>query len=279
MKIYNQDNHPYYNKTSRRAAFFYLMYAVEIPLNELVLTTSNSQKAQFVYTVNKANIAKGKKLVNAVKRKAKDNNWSVTKTQNALESLTFKNQWQILSKQDIMLSLFLGLYKGQETLLEKMENQNQKQTQLIDELRNLVEMYQKREEKEQEKEAKRVKRKTRNREAQRDPITEKDFDMLKKFIRGSNMNRLNKSRLLVFYTLMFLTGLRIMEAAEATFDITDDLFLIQLMYPKSKQHLLEGTAFINPNKKYLLQDVKLDYNYIRKVSNGEGYIFCRLYLN
>ena len=80
----------------------------------------------------------------------------------------------------------------------------------------------------------------------REALTREDFTLLLRFVRNiedftnQRYSIVKKSRLVILYTLMFLTGLRIMEAAGVTFDMADDLFIrerahIKVNRPKQKK--------------------------------------------
>ena len=64
----------------------------------------------------------------------------------------------------------------------------------------------------------------------------KDFEELRSFSRNNrSFTYLKKARLIVLFTIMFLTGLRIMEAASIPFKSANDLFI------RERPHIKEVT--------------------------------------
>lgn len=158
---------------------------------------------------------------------------------------------------------------------EFAEKQTKQQTDLIKTLQKVITQYEDREQQQKEKDQQRKKRKNRTRLPKREPISENDFIELKKYIRSrEDLVYLTKCRYFVFYIVMFLTEVRIMEAANITFSVADDLFEKQRAYIEihQKKQKKEACAHINPSKSYLVNDVANEYRSIKKHSGGVGFI-------
>lgn len=201
---------------------------------------------------------------------------------------------KIPSQNELMFRMFLTVHSQLQNIKNTANMTKNKQNEIIEQLSEVInnqstnfeavlkelKTLKERETKQQELERRREKRRNRLRLEKRDPITEAALLELKAFIRKHpRLSQIQKSRLLVFCTLMFLIGVGIMEAAGLEFAMTDNLFLKQRRYisikrTKTKQ---EATAYLLTEKKHLITDVADDYKLIKQISGGKGYIFCRVY--
>ena len=243
-------------------------------LNDTQIVASNNLLARKVEKENQTSIESVKSEIKNILKSDCQIEGKLTK----IGLLTLQGQSHT---NDLLKQGFGGLALQNAQLLE--QNGNLK-NDLETIQQNMQTLMQKLEEMNKEKmsiEQAKLRRKNRKRLPKRDPITKEIFGILiNEFGTGNYKNAYTRSRTKIALTLLLITGVRISELLPLKAHQIATLFTHnQIAIDRAKRGPASHKAFVSPEGRILLKNVRKDFEILLFNKNNESFIFTPQYSN